>query len=220
MLKRFSVTNFKNFEKKTTLYFDRPSNYEFNTDIIQNGCVTKGIFYGINGSGKSNLALALFDIILHLSDKEKALDKYTFYRNLNSKKPYAEFEYVFSFDDVEVRYYYRKSEPLILEYESLNIDNDEVVSFDYNTQKGFSTLKGSENLQLTSELQNSVERLSRVKYIKSNAILENNPINKAFISFTTFVDNMLMFYSLDSNRYQGLTIGVDFYTQGIVRYGK
>jgi len=84
MLKRFSVINFKNFGQKTELILDHPSNYEFNNEIIQNDCISKGIFYGINGSGKSNLALALFDIILHLTDKEKALDKYMPYLNLSS----------------------------------------------------------------------------------------------------------------------------------------
>ena len=81
MLKRFSVSNFKNFEQKMTLILDCPSNYEFNEEIVQQNCISKGVFFGINGSGKSNLALALFDIILHLTDKEKALDKYQLYLN-------------------------------------------------------------------------------------------------------------------------------------------
>ena len=75
MLKRFSVINFKNFRRKTEVILDHPSSYEFNEEIIQNHCISKGIFYGINGCGKSNLALALFDIILHLTDKEKAIDR-------------------------------------------------------------------------------------------------------------------------------------------------
>lgn len=220
MLKRFSVINFKNFGQKTELILDHPSNYEFNTEIIQNNCISKGIFYGINGSGKSNLALALFDIILHLSDKEKALDKYIPYLNLSSNKPIAEFEYSFVFDGIDVVYRYGKKDPMSLDYESLLIDGNEVVSYNFNTQKGYTILKGAETLQLTSELQTGIDKLSRIKFIKSNAILDNNPINKAFIAFTSFVDNMLMFYSLDSNRYQGLSIGGDSFTQGIVRSGK
>lgn len=220
MLKRFSVINFKNFGQKAELTLDHPSNYEFNNEIIQNGCISKGIFYGINGSGKSNLALALFDIILHLTDKEKALDKYMPYLNLSSNKPIAEFEYTFSFDGIEVNYKYGKKDPMSLDYETLFIDGNEVVSYNFNTQKGYTTLKGAETLQLTSELQTGIDKLSRIKFIKSNAILENNTANKAFIAFTSFVDNMLMFYSLDSNRYQGLSIGGDSFTQGIVRSGK
>ena len=217
MLKRFSVINFKNFEQRAVFELDSPSNYEFNDMIVQNGCISKGIIYGINGSGKSNLALAIFDIILHLTDKEKAFDKYSIYLNLSSNKPIAEFEYVFMFDGVEVIYRYGKKDAATLAYETLIIDDKEVVSYDFNTGNGYTILKGAETLQFTSELQAGLERLSRVKYIKNNAILENNKINKAFVSFTSFVDNMLMFYSLDSNRYQGLTIGEDSYTQGIIR---
>ncbi len=45
MLKRFSVTNFKNFRQTAQLILDQPANYDFNQEIIQNECVTKGIFY-------------------------------------------------------------------------------------------------------------------------------------------------------------------------------
>ncbi|MBQ9008775.1 MAG: ATP-binding protein [Clostridia bacterium] len=220
MLKRFSVINFKNFDQRAVFELDNPSNYEFNDEVVQNGCITKGIVYGINGSGKSNLALALFDIVLHLTDKEKAFDKYAVYLNLSSNKPIAEFEYVFVFDGIEVIYRYGKKDAMTLDYETLDIDGNEVVSYDYNTGRGYTILKGAETLQLSSELQAGTEKLSRVKFIKSNAILENNAINKAFVSFTSFVDNMLMFYSLDSNRYQGLNIGGGSYTQGIIRHGK
>ena len=72
MLKRFSVTNFKNFKTKTVFELDKPANYEFNSEIVKNSIITKGIIYGINGSGKSNLALAIFDIVSHLTDKESA----------------------------------------------------------------------------------------------------------------------------------------------------
>ena len=220
MLRRFSVSNFKNFGQKASLVLDHPSNYEFNEDVIQHNCISKGIFYGINGSGKSNLALALFDIILHLTDKEKAFDRYQPYLNLSSNKQYAEFEYEFVFDDITVIYKYGKRDALSLVYETLIIDDSEVVSYDFNTKTGYTILKGAETLQLTPEITAGEDRLSRIKFIKSNAILDNNPTNKAFISFASFVDNMLMFYSLDSNRYQGLSIGSGSYTQGIIQRGK
>lgn len=65
MLRKFSVENFKGFRDKITLDIGSPSNYSFNSEIIENGCVTKGIIYGINSCGKSNLGLAIFDIITH-----------------------------------------------------------------------------------------------------------------------------------------------------------
>ena len=101
MLKKFSVENFKGFQDKITFDIGSPSNYNFNSEIIKNGCVTKGIIYGINSSGKSNLGLAIFDIITHLTDKQKLLSSYDFYLNMSGRKSFAEFEYTFMFDGHE-----------------------------------------------------------------------------------------------------------------------
>ena len=76
MLKKFSVSNFKCFNKRITFDLSDPANYSFNQQVIQDGIKAKGIIYGANGSGKSNFALAIFDIVLHLTDKEKLLKKY------------------------------------------------------------------------------------------------------------------------------------------------
>ena len=91
MLKKFSVTNFKGFRDKITLDIGVPSNYGFNTDVIKNGLITKGIIYGINSCGKSNLGLAIFDIIVHLTEKQKLLQSYDFYLNMSGRKSFAEF---------------------------------------------------------------------------------------------------------------------------------
>lgn len=73
MLRKFSVENFKGFRNKLQLNMGSPCNYGFHQEIIEKGCITKGILYGINGSGKSNLGLALFDIIFHLTDKKSCI---------------------------------------------------------------------------------------------------------------------------------------------------
>ena len=99
MLKKFGVENFKGFQDKITFDIGSPSNYSFNSEIIENGCVTKGIIYGINSCGKSNLGLAILDIITHLTEKQKLLQSYDFYINLSGRKSFAEFEYVFVFDE-------------------------------------------------------------------------------------------------------------------------
>lgn len=217
MLKRFSVDNFKNFKNRIEFDLSKPANYEFNPEIIQNGVVSKGIIYGINGSGKSNLALAIFDIIIHLTDKERSFDKYSLYLNLNSRKSYAEFEYVFEFAGKEVVYQYRKTDPYTLLSEKLSINGTEVLNYDFTLKSGYTNLKGAETLQLSSSGDTGAEKLSRVKIIKSNALLQDNDENRVFLAFVSFVDNMLMFYSLDQNRYQGLRVGSESYTQGIIR---
>ena len=110
MLKKFSVENFKGFKDKVTLDIGKPSNYSFNSEIIENGCITKGSIYGINSCGKSNLGLAIFDIIIHLTEKQKLLPSYDFYINMSGRKSFAEFEYTFTFDSHEVIYKYCKTD--------------------------------------------------------------------------------------------------------------
>lgn len=102
MLQKFSVENFKGFKEKITLDIGSPNNYNFNSELIEKGCVTKGIIYGINSCGKSNLGLAIFDLITHLTEKEKLLRSYDFYLNMSGRKSFAEFEYTFVFDSHEV----------------------------------------------------------------------------------------------------------------------
>lgn len=99
MLKKFSVENFKGFQDKITFDIGLPNNYNFNSEIIENGYVTKEIINGINSSGKSNLGLAVFDIITHLTEKQKLLSSYDFYLNMSGRKSFAEYEYTFVFDD-------------------------------------------------------------------------------------------------------------------------
>lgn len=218
MLKSFSVSNFKNFKKKITFDLGEAANYEFNSNVVKDGCVIKGIVYGINGSGKSNLGRALFDIVLNLTDLEKNYAGYTNYLNLDSPKNVAEFEYVFSFEGVDVIYQYGKKDASTMKYEKLFIDGEEVLNYDFSENDGFSLLKGTENIQLSSVVDS--EKLSRVKYIKNNSILEDNKINKTFKKLCGFVDRMLLFYSLNTNGYQGLRLGSDNFTNGIIRMGK
>lgn len=218
MLKKFSVSNFKNFKSKISFEFDQPANYEFNSDLVKDGCITKCLVFGINGSGKSNLGRAIFDIVLNITDLEKNYNGYFPYLNLDSSKSFAEFEYIFSFQGLEVIYQYGKYDPSTMKYERLYIDGDEVVYYDFSQNDGYTTLKGTENIQLSSSVDS--DKLSRIKYIKNNSILEDNAVNKAFIDMCGFVDRMLLFYSLRENSYQGFRLGSDNFTNGIIRMGK
>ena len=152
MLKKFSVSNFKCFNKRITFDLSDPANYSFNQQVIQDGIKAKGIIYGANGSGKSNFALAIFDIVLHLTDKEKLLKKYSPYRCLNSKSSITEFQYDFVFDNIEVVYRYGKTDPQTLVYESLYIAGVEVLSYRFDAQTGHVDLPGAESLSLSTDL--------------------------------------------------------------------
>lgn len=217
MLKKFSVENFKGFKNKITFDIGSPSNYNFNSEIIENGCVTKGIIYGINSSGKSNLGLAIFDIITHLTDKQKLLPSYDYYLNMSSKKSFAQFEYIFSFDGHEVIYQYSKSDVNVLKSEKLLIDGKEVICFDFISKQGRTLLEGSDTLNVSI---NSDSPISRVKYVNNNSILADNAENRVFKKFFDFVEHMLLFYSLDTRGYEGFMNGTESIAEGIVNSGK
>lgn len=216
VLKKFSVENFKGFKEKITFDIGSPSNYGFNSGIIENGCVTKGIIYGINSCGKSNLGLAVMDIITHLTEKQKLLQSYDFYLNMSGRKSFAEFEYVFSFDEHEVIYRYKKTDVSTLQDESLSIDDREVIYYDFVKKEGFTLLEGSDTLNAAIVSESPI---SRVKYVNSNSILLDNTENQVFQKFIDFVNRMLLFYSLDSRGYEGFTNGTHGISEEIVNSG-
>ena len=84
MLKKVEITNFKNFNEKFTFDLSDTNNFEFNKECIKDGIVRKALIYGQNGCGKSNLALAMFDMISHLTDKSFNKNKYNNYLNANN----------------------------------------------------------------------------------------------------------------------------------------
>jgi AAA15 family ATPase/GTPase len=94
MVCRFSVRNFKGFRDWTDIDFSDIKNYEFNPECILNGVVSKAVIYGYNGVGKSNLGLAMFDIVANLTDKERGVQKYRDYINADNDCDTAEFLYL------------------------------------------------------------------------------------------------------------------------------
>lgn len=217
MLKKFCVENFKNFKDKITFDMGTPSNYGFNSEMIRNGCVTKGIIYGVNSCGKSNLGLAIFDIIVHLTEKQKIMQGYDSYLNLDGRKSFAEFEYVFGFDGHEVVYKYKKKDVNTILYESLSIDEKEVIYYDFVSREGFTSLAGSDTLNASIKNESPI---SRVKYVNNNSILVDNTENQVFKQFINFVERMLLFYSLDSRGYEGFMNGSEGIAEGIINSGK
>ena len=219
MLTKFCVENFKTFQSRLEFDLGNPGNYEFNMDAIdlKEGAISKAAIYGFNGCGKSTLGLAIFDIVASLTDREKGLRDYEPYLNLNNSgnKP-ARFEYYFVFDGVRLSYIYEKAKVDAFVKESLMIDGKEVLKYDFLKHEGAISLSGAETLNLTSD-ENSI---SRVKYLRSNAILKENRENAAFKAFIRFVDNMLMFYSLDENRYRGFSTGEERIPDAIIKSGK
>lgn len=101
--------------------------------------------------------------------------------------------------------------------ESLSIDNTEVIFFDFTRKTGFTKLEGTDTLNNSI---NSDSPISRVKFVNNNSILADNEQNRVFNKFIHFVDNMLLFYSLDSRGYEGFMNGTESISEGIINSGK
>lgn len=205
MLRKFKVSNFKGFEKDFELDLTDINGYEFNKDCIKNGVVNNALIYGHNGVGKSNLALAVFDIIEHLTDKRKQASMYKNYLNAYSSSHYAEFYFEFVIDGVIVAYEYKKTDYKTLIFERFQIDGKEVVYYDRSKDWNATILfKGAETLK--KEIDNP--ELSILKYVKSNAELDLSEVNgRIFYLFFDFIDKMLYFRTLTDRTYMGLELG-------------
>jgi len=205
MLAKFEVTNFKNFDKKFTLDFTDTNAFAFNKECVKEGIVNKALIYGQNGSGKSNLGFAIFDLILHLTDKESNALEYVFnYSNASNSSDIVEFKYTFKFDDDTVCYEYGKTDFESLLYEKVSINENEYASID-RRDGSIATInaKGAETLK--KDMGDS--KISVLSYLKKNAVLEENAENSCFFQFIDFINRMLFFRSLSDNKYLGLQKG-------------
>lgn len=216
MLANFSVENFKSFNKKFTFDLQDVNGYAFNTESIKNGVINNSIVYGHNGVGKSNLGLAIFDIISHLTDKKKDETLYTFYLNAFNKNETAVFIYEFIFDSNKVIYKYEKTSYETIVYESFSINGTELASIDRRiSNEALINFKGAETLK--NNLTNN--DLSLLKYIKNNSELDVNDNNDCFKQFFEFIEGMLFFRSLQENMYLGLESGYHDITSDIIKRG-
>jgi AAA15 family ATPase/GTPase len=218
MLVKLSIKNFRNFDDWFEINLRSNRSYEFNRNVVQNDIVKHGVIYGVNGGGKSNLGLAILDITAHLTDNTPSSVMTNNYLNANLQEHLAEFIYEFEIDGKTVLYKYGKEDCETTVYESLSISGSDVVSFDRrNSTVARFDLEGSETLRNDFEGKS----ISPVKFLKSNALLVPNAMNKVFDKFIKFVDGMVFFRTLTkSQEFYGQPITANRVSQAIIDQGK
>lgn len=203
MLRKLTIKNYKGFKEEAVFDLTNVKKYSFNENSIKNDTIKTAIIYGKNGTGKSNLGLAIFDLIFHLTDRNKDIDQDIGYLNGDSDEQFASFEYEFFLDGEKFTYAYRKLKADILVYESLFINDKKIFSFNFIEQKrdldglasiGLETLNFRENM-----------KISILRYIYHNTnITKTNPIYKLM----KFINHMLWYRSTsEGNQYIGLSQG-------------
>lgn len=216
MLKKFSVKGYRNFKETITLDLSKKGKYDFQKNLIQNGIVNKGIIYGKNGSGKSNLGRALFDIeknlMINNSQNMFAIDMNPTFCCLDSKED-AFFSYTFIFDQDELVYEYTKSGAFSITSEKILMNGKLMFLYDGDKNHVVSNFPGTEKLSFSS----MSEGLSALLFLYRTFEFDtNSPISKLF----RFVSGMLWFRCLNQgNEFEGRGVGEDI-EQRIIKENK
>ena len=214
MITRFSIKNFKNFENEFVFDFSQTKQYEFSLDCVREGVVKFGLVYGPNSVGKSNLGQAMFDLVQTVTDKGRNPALYDSYQNARHSGEPVRFCFDFRFGENTARYEYCKTGYEDVLSENFYVNGRRVV--ERNRDSFSSNLKGTETL--TSRSLNP--KISAMRFIRANSVLEKDAQNEAVESFFRFADGMLMFSCLRENVYQGFRIGNLSVDSEIISRGK
>jgi AAA15 family ATPase/GTPase len=216
VLTKFTVSNFKSFNTDFIFDLQQTNAYAFNKECIKNGVVNNALIYGHNGVGKSNLGIAIFDIVGHLTDTKRSELEYSNYLNALNNSETAHFQYEFLFDSNKVFYEYKKTDNRTIEFERFLINGNELAFIDRSVNNSAKvSFIGAENLK--TELDN--KELSLMKYIKNNSVLDKNKDYEVLTSFFKFIDGMLFFRSLQGNMFLGLEVEKKRLTTDIIEKG-
>ena len=111
--KRVTIERFKQF-KDVVFDLSATRDCPFNRDALtEDGrLVRTALICGRNGSGKTDLGLALMDPTLHLTDNVKDFSLYKYYLNADSQTLSAKFSFEFSCGADACRYEYVKHGPM------------------------------------------------------------------------------------------------------------
>ena len=175
MLKKFTVSNYKNFKDEISLDFSKIGEYSFNMD-----CLSMRLIYGRNATGKTNFGRALIDIKILLYGMFRN-DENSVLINADSQKDTAKFIFEFQFGSDEVIYKYSRFENRNLCDEELYINGEVVFKCDFKNSKfdfqGLSII--------------SAETVNTKRYLNKDE-MDNEyvlPFLRWLINNTTFSDN-------------------------------
>lgn len=141
MLRKFTLKNYKNFKNEISIDFEKTAGYQFSTDCITDGTISKMLIYGQNATGKTNLGKALIDIGTTMFGGRPYVDIGVFL-NADSIEEMATFSYEFRFENSELVYRYTRLSNQELMSEELLIDGKIIFSYDYKNNKfSFNNLK-------------------------------------------------------------------------------
>jgi len=173
MLKKFEVSGYRNFKDNFVLDFSDVRDYQFNKHCIKNNLLNNIIIYGKNAVGKTNFGRAIFDIKSNFQRELVPFERDDeSYLNADTESGYAQFDYIFTIDNIDVTYVYRKERESKLLYEKLSLGEEIVFEFDHENK-----IKMVDNLgKINAETLNWEfvdNEISVISYIVNNTQLSS-----------------------------------------------
>lgn len=195
MLKKFTVSNYKNFKDEISLDFSKIGEYSFNAD-----CLSMRLIYGRNATGKTNFGRALLDIKILLYGMFRN-DENSVLINADSQNT-AKFIYEFQFGSDEVVYKYSRFANTELCDEELYVNGEAIFKCDFKNSKF--DFKGLSII--------SAETVNTNRYLKKDE-MDNEyvlPFLRWLINNTAFSDDSVLIQLSKYVRKMGMiTVGND-----------
>lgn len=222
MIRLFSVKNYRNFRDTLVLDFTHTHDYQYNENCIKNGLINDVIIYGKNSVGKTNLGVALYDIVYNaiLSYNPRLFRLGDAYKNADAEiDDLIKFSYSFLFDGDIIDYEYCKTDAVTVVSEKFMVNGELIFEYDsqirqYNFDNVAKINAGTINWNeffnlLTSEVDindDDAGKPTALRYIIHNTLQnEQSVISKLtrFIKGMKFTDSSL-YPSLEYSRYFAL----------------
>lgn len=213
MLARFSVTNYMGFPETITWDLSKPHDYSFNSYLIRNGIVKNGIIYGVNGSGKTSLGRAVFDIVSLVNNVNPTDYSRVIYQGATDRPIDFEYSFVFA-GGKQVDYSYSKNSQGLLIKESLYYMGKEIFHKDIKELSICNEFPV--NPMMRKKLAANANAVSILNFIFSSYPLSKNHYIQLLIGF---INSMLWFRCLDERKYIGIDTGRVNIEDYIIKHG-